>query len=161
MLLNNGRLSHWYLGILLSWTVCFLLFGILIFPLWLGFSIAKIAISLGICCGVQLAITPWLYSSRATPQNPDGLVGRRTAAVFVWFSLTALLLFYYIQRGWPSNPTAQHARIIMFVALVVFVFVLGVLLRYSTRSITLILRLFGGKRRVSQGPDDSVSNKVI
>jgi hypothetical protein len=118
MLLNNDRLSHWCLGVFFSWIVCFLLFGIPLFHLWLGFSIAKIAISLGICCGVQLAITPWLYSSRATPQNPDGLVGRRAAAVFVWFSLTALLLFYYIQRGWPSNPTAEQARIIMSVALV-------------------------------------------
>jgi hypothetical protein len=159
MLLNNGRLSHWYLGILLSWIVCFLLFGIPIFHLWLGFTIAKIAIALCICCGVQLAITPWLYSSRATPQNPDGLVGRRTAAVFGWFSLTALLLFYYIQRGWPSNPTAQHARIIMFVALVVLLIILGTLLRYNTRSITIVLRFFGGNRRVSRGPDDSVSNK--
>src|SRR5208282_2049769 len=155
MILNNDRLSHWYLGILFSWIVCFVLFGIPMFHLWLRFSIAKIAISLGICCAVQLAITPWLYSSRATPQNPDGLVGRRTAAVFVWFSLTALLLFYYIQRGWPSNPTAQQARIIMFVALVVLLIILGVLLRYNTRSITTVLRLFGGKSRVSQGPDDS------
>lgn len=161
MLLNNDRLSHWCLGIFFSWIVCFLLFGIPIFHLWLGFSITKITISLGICCVVQLAITPWLYSSRSTPQNPDGLVGRRTAAVFVWFSLTALLLFYYIQRGWPSNPTAQQARIIMFVALVVLLIILGVLLRYNTRSITTVLRLFGGKRRVSQGPDDSVSNKAI
>ena len=160
MLLNNDRLSHWCLGVFFSWIVCFLLFGIPLFHLWLGFSIAKIAISLGICCGVQLAITPWLYSSSATPQNPDGLVGRRAAAVFVWFSLTALLLFYYIQRGWPSNPTAEQARIIMSVALVALLIILGVLLRYNTRSITMVLRPFG-KRRVSQGPKDSVSNKAI
>jgi hypothetical protein len=152
VLLNNDRLSHWYLGILFGWTVCFLLLAIPIFHLWLGFSITKIAISVAICCGVQLAITPWLYSARATPQNPDGLVGRRAAVVFVWYSLTALLLFYYIQRGWASNPTAQQARTIMFVALVVFLITLGVLLRYNTRSITLILRLFRSKGRVS---DDS------
>jgi len=96
MFLNNDRLSHWYVGILLSWIVCFLLFGIIIFHLWLGFSIVRIAVSVSICCGVQLIILPWLYSARVTSKNPGGLIGQRTAAVCVWLSLTALLLFYYI-----------------------------------------------------------------
>jgi hypothetical protein len=159
VLLNNDRLSHWYVGILFGWTVCFLLFNIPIFHLWLGFSIVKIAVSTGICCGVQLAITPWLFSARATPLNPGGLIGQRTAAVFVWYSSTALLLFYYIQRSWPSNPTAHQARVIMFISLVIFMIILGVLLRFNVRSITRILRFFHSKGRVSQGPDDSYLGK--
>jgi hypothetical protein len=159
VLLNNDRLSHWCVSILFGWTVCFSLFGIPIFHFWLGFSIVKIAVSVGICCGVQLAITPWLFSARATPQNPGGLIGRRTAAVFVWYSLTALLLFYYIQRGWPSNQTAQQVRVIMSVALVVFLIILGAFLLYNIRSITMILLHFRSKRESSQGPDGSHPGK--
>jgi hypothetical protein len=154
-LINNDRISHWYLGCLLAWAVCFLFLGIPIFHLGFGSSISKIAISLAICCGAQLAITPWLYSARATPQNPNGFVGRRTAAVFVWCSLTALFLFYYIQRGWPSSQAAQQARIIMSVGLVVFLVILGVILCYNLKFITSMGERFRKKARVPQAIDDS------
>jgi hypothetical protein len=128
MLLNNDRLSHWYAMGLLTWSLGFVVLGIPIFHQCLGFSIAKIAVSAGIFCGSQLIITPWLYSARSTSQNPDGLPRVRTAAVLAWLSLTVLVFFYYIQRGWPSNQAAHQARIIMSVSMVAFLLVLGVLL---------------------------------
>jgi hypothetical protein len=146
-LLNNDRLSHWFFGTLVSWTVFFLIFGVPIFHIWLGFSMAKIAIAVGVCCGMQLAVTPWLYSARITTQNPDGLVRRRAAAVTVWFSLTMLLLFYLVQRGWPHNPAARQARIVMFASLIAFFVAEGVLLRYRSRSIALRFRLLRDRKR--------------
>jgi len=149
MLLNNDRLSHWCLGVFFSWIVCFLLFGIPLFHLWLRIFNRQDCYFIRHLCGVQLAITPWLYSSRATPQNPDGWLAERAAAVFVWFSLTALLLFYYIQRGWPSIRlrTSPHYHVRGFVASLI---ILGGSCAYNTRSITMVLPTFG-KRRVSQG----------
>jgi hypothetical protein len=153
-LLNNDRLSHWYVGVFSAWTIFFLLFCIPIFNLGLGFSIIKIAVSTGICCGTQLVVTPWLYYARSTPQNPDGLVGLRTLAVFVWLSLSALLLFYYIQRGWPSNQAAYQARVIMSISLVVVLIILGVFLRFNMRTTARIVRYFRGKDGITQGSGD-------
>lgn len=144
MLLNNDRLFHWFLGGLLSWSICVLILGIPIFHLWLGVSIAKIVVSACICCGVQLGVTPWLYSARATPQNPDGEVGRRTATVFIWISLTTLFLFYYIQRNWPDNAQTHQARIIFSVALPCVLILLGLILHYYIRSIIRLCRFFRG-----------------
>ena len=155
MLLNNDRILLWYVSIFFGWIICFSLLGIPIFHLWLGLSIVKIAVLVGICCGVQLALVPWFYSARSTPQNPDGLIGRRTAVVFVWLSLTTLLVFYSLQRGWPSNPTRQNAHIIMFASLVVALIIVGVLLRFNMRSIAQIIRILRGKGSVPRGPGDS------
>jgi hypothetical protein len=152
---KNDRISYWYLGAIFAWALCFLLFGIPIFHLGLGFSITKIAISVGICCGMQLAIMPWLFSARATTQNPDGLVDRRIVVVVVWHSLTALCLAYYIQRGWPSSQAAQHERIFMYVTVIVSFIILGLIFYYNTRSVTRILRLIRNKARVVQATDDS------
>ena len=135
-LLDNDRLSHWYGVMHFSWTVCFSLLAVPIVHVWLGFSIGSVAVVVGTFGGVQLAILPWLYSARSPPQNPDGLVGRRTAAVFVWLSVTTLLLLCYIQRGLPRNPTSQHASIIFFGSLVVTLIALGLLLRLNFRFVT-------------------------
>jgi hypothetical protein len=104
---------------------------------------------------MQLAIMPWLFSARATTQNPDGLVGRRIVVVVVWHSLTALCLAYYIQRGWPSSQAAQHERIFMYVTVIVSFIILGLIFHYNTRSVTRILRLIRNKARVVQATDDS------
>jgi hypothetical protein len=122
VLLNNDRLSHWLAGAALCWTVCLLLLFIPIFHLLLGFSIAKIVVSAGICCAVQLAATPWLFSARATRQNPSGRIARRAVVVIVWLSLTALLLFYYFQRGWPNNSNAQVFRACGFGTIIALAF---------------------------------------
>jgi hypothetical protein len=61
VLLNNDRLSHWLAAAVLSWTAFLLLLFIPIFHLLLGFPISKIAVSAGICCAVQFAVTPWYF----------------------------------------------------------------------------------------------------
>jgi hypothetical protein len=93
MWLDNDRMSHWFAGVLLSWTGMFLLLGLLVFHLWLKVSIAKIANFSGICCVVQLAITPWLFHARSTPQNPPGRIRERVGALSVLFSAVSLLFF--------------------------------------------------------------------
>jgi hypothetical protein len=113
-MLENNRISQWFIGALLAWTLCSLVVFIPIFHLLLGFPIEKIVVSASIGCVVQLVFTPWLFSARATPQNPNGKVARRSAVVVVWLTLTALLFFYYIQRSWPSSSDARIFRICLF-----------------------------------------------
>jgi hypothetical protein len=123
MLINKDRLSRWYAIVLLGWTAYFLLLGIPIFHFGLAVPIAKIASFAGIGCAEQLAITPWIFSARATPQNPSGKIARRTAALIVWIILFAFLIFYYFQRGWSSSSPAQPLRGYLFDTLIVVVVV--------------------------------------
>jgi hypothetical protein len=95
-LLDNDRLSHWFAGALFTWLVIFLIWGLPVFHLWLKIPTARIAAYTGICCAMQLAITPWLFSARATRQNPKGLVIRRAGVLIVLFSGITLLLLSYI-----------------------------------------------------------------
>ena len=145
MLFNNDRLSHWFLGILLAWALSLLILGIPIFHVWLGVSTATVVFAGCIFCGLQLCVTPWLYSARATAQNPDRLVGRRTKAVRIWISLTTLTLFYFIQRSWPNNAQTHQARIIFSLALPGILIVLGIILHYSLPSIARMSRYVRGR----------------
>src|ERR1700687_4693681 len=86
VLFDNDRLSHWFAGALFSWLMMFLLLGLPIFHLWLKIPTPTIAMVTGICCATQLAATPWLFSARATRQNPSGRIARRGIAVAAWFS---------------------------------------------------------------------------
>lgn len=103
MLFNNDRVSHWCVGALFSWAMIFCFWGIPIFHLWLGVPLTKISTFTGIACALQLAVTPWLFSARATRQDPTGRTIRRSAAVVVWLSLTAVLFAYFVQFGQPKN----------------------------------------------------------
>ena len=123
MWLNNNRLSHWLTGAVFGWTTCLLLVYIPIFHWGLGFPIAKIAVSVGIFCVGQLAVTRWLFSARPTSENPAGNFGRRAVAVTVWFSLSALLFFYYISRDWPNDSHGREFREILFGTTIVFAIV--------------------------------------
>lgn len=145
MLFNNERLSNWFLGILLGWFLSLLILGIPIFHFWLRVSTATVVVAGCICCGLQLCVTPWLYSARATAQNPDGLVTRRMKAVYIWISLTTLALFYFIQRGWPDNAQTNQARIIFSLALPGILIVLGIVLHYSVPSIARMSRFVRGR----------------
>jgi len=80
-----------------TWLMIFLIWGLL-FHLWFKVPVAKIASFAGICCAVQLAVTPWLYSARATRQNPSGRITQRVVAIVILFSVTGLLFFYYLHR---------------------------------------------------------------
>jgi hypothetical protein len=114
VMINDDRLSQWLAGALLAWTVCCLFLFVPIFHLLLGFPTAKVIISAAIGCTMQLAFTPWLFSARATASNPNGITGRRSIAVIVWLTSTALVFFYYIQRSWPMNSDAKVFRICLF-----------------------------------------------
>jgi hypothetical protein len=81
----------------------FLIGGLLVSHFLLKVATAKIATFIGICCAMQLAVTPWLFSARATPQNPGGRPFRARAAVVVLFSGWSLLFFYYLRRGSPED----------------------------------------------------------
>jgi hypothetical protein len=104
---NNDRISHWCAGAVLAWAGAFVLFGLPIFHLWLRVPIKIIAAFFLALCVVQLAITPWLFFARSTPQNPVGNLFKRRAAVIVWFSLNGLVLAYFILRGSPPDPGAR------------------------------------------------------
>lgn len=114
MLFDNDRLSHWFAGAVFTWVMMFVLWGLLFFHLWLRVPVATVAAFTSLACVLQLATTPWLFSARATNQNPKGLVLRRSAAVTVWLTGTAMLFFYYIQRGWPRDSDSNLFRAIMF-----------------------------------------------
>lgn len=101
--LDNDRLSHWFVGAALSWLLFFVLVGLLVFHLGLKVPIAPIAAFNGIFCAVQLLVTPWLFSARATPQNPRGNRARITAVVYVWLTVGILLFLYYIRRTWIED----------------------------------------------------------
>jgi hypothetical protein len=112
MWLDNDRMSHWFAGAMLSWTGVFLLLGLLVFHLWLKVPVAKIASFTGICCVVQLAVTPWLFHARSTPQNPPGRIRERVIALSVLFSAVSLLFFYYLRRSAPEDiETLQFTTI--------------------------------------------------
>jgi len=101
--INNDRLSHWLVGLLFSWGLTFLLLFLPIFHVWLKVPTVKVATLTGLFCAVQLAVTPWLFSARATRQNPRGRPAQRAAVVAVMASLTALLFFAYIGGLWPRD----------------------------------------------------------
>jgi hypothetical protein len=106
--LNNDRLSHWFAGALFAWGLAFLLLFFPIFHMWLKVPTAKVATLTGLFCAVQMAITPWLFSARATPQNPSGRPAQRAAAVTVLASLMALLFFGYIGGLWPRDEGTRE-----------------------------------------------------
>jgi hypothetical protein len=111
---NNDRLSFWLGGTLVAWTVCCLCVFLPVGHFLFGASMGKIVVVASIGCLLQLLFTPWLFSARATAENPEGNVVQRSAAVIGWVTLTALLFFYYLQRGWPRDANAQMFRVCLF-----------------------------------------------
>ena len=117
-LLDNDRLAHWFLAVLFGWTVCFLIIGYPIFHLGLDIPLMRVAVFVSAACALQLMFVPWLYSARATPQNPNGHVLRRALAVLTWLSSMTLFLFYFVQRGVEHDSAAQAGRFFMLLSLV-------------------------------------------
>ena len=115
MRFDNNRISHWIIGALFTWVVIFVAWALPIFHLWLKAPVARIAVYTAICCAMQLAITPWLFSARATERNPRGRIGRRAVALTVLFSGIALLLFGYIPLTTSRNHNSRLFATIAFV----------------------------------------------
>jgi hypothetical protein len=135
---DNDRLSHWLAGALFSWVMVFVVLGLPIFHVWLKVPIARITTFTGISCALQLVIIPWLFSTRATRQNPGGRISQRAAAVAVLFSVITLLFFYYLRRSWPEDiETRQFTTIAMAGTIafgVVFLAGYGVVSRHRKNS---------------------------
>jgi uncharacterized membrane protein len=106
--LNNDRLSHWLVGTSFAWGLTFLLVFFPIFHSWLNVPTSKVATLTGLFCAVQLAVTPWLFSARATSQNPSGRPAQRAAAIAVLASLMALIFFAYIGGLWPRDEGTRE-----------------------------------------------------
>src|SRR5262249_11033714 len=70
---------------------------------WLNVPVKKVALFSGLGCAVQLAVTPWLFSARATRQNPPGQIVQRAAAVIVLLSAINLLFWYFVRCSWPED----------------------------------------------------------
>ena len=129
MLFDNDRLSHWFAGALLSWLMMFLLLGLPIFHLWLKFPTLPIATVIGICCATQLAVAPWLFSARATRENPSGRIAQAGIAVYAMFSAMMLLLLYYLRRSYPDDAETRQFTAIGFG--ITILFGIGGLIRYG------------------------------
>jgi uncharacterized membrane protein len=106
--LNNDRLSHWLVGTLFAWWLTFLVLFFPIFHTWLNVPTAKVTTLTGLFCAIQLAVTPWLFSARATSQNPSGRPAQRAAAIAVLASLMALIFFAYIGGLWPRDEGTRE-----------------------------------------------------
>jgi hypothetical protein len=102
VLYDNDRLSHWLFGALFGWLFFTLALFIPVFHLWLGIATQKIVVSATIGGLVQLVFTPWLFSARATRQNPGGKIIRRSIAVVLWFTSTSLLFFSISSTAGPT-----------------------------------------------------------
>jgi len=120
---DRDRLWHWIAGAVMTWTCIFLLWGVLIFHLLFGTRITTILRFTGLACAIQIAITPWLFSTRVRPQQPRGRRAQRYAVVISWFSLTAILFFYFLQSSWPNDPDSRLFANVLYGTTVVFALV--------------------------------------
>jgi hypothetical protein len=119
-LIDNDRISHSLAGAILGWAAGFAVLYVPIFHLLFRCSIVSIAVFTCIACGGQLAVTPWLFSARATLQNPIGNVVQRAYAVVLWFTLTALAFLYYLLHLWRNDQDARAFFELSFVTTSVF-----------------------------------------
>lgn len=122
--LDNEKLSHWLVGVMFAWGLTFLLF-LPMAHLLLKVPTATVATLTALFCAAQLAVTPWLFSARATRQNPSGRPTQRGAAVGVLACLMGVLFFVYIGGLWPKEKAAREfasAGVALTVLVVILVF---------------------------------------
>jgi len=119
-LFTSNRLWIVLIGSIPGWAIVFLLVGLPIFHLGFRVPIAKIASFIGISYAVQIAITPWLFYARRTPQHPDGRIVHRAVAVSVFMATISLLFFYTLRRSRPDDLATHQFTSIAMGATVVF-----------------------------------------
>ena len=64
---------------------------------------------------LQLAVTPWIFWARATPQNPERRFAHRIAAGCVWVFSTLILLLCVIRYGKAIDQTHFNERLLIIV----------------------------------------------
>lgn len=103
---NRDNLLHNLTVVLAGWIVMFLCIGLPIFHLGLSVSLQRIALFCAMSCALQVLITPWLYSSRATNQHPEGKRLQIAAAFAIWATSNLFLFLVFIQYGKAAHWTA-------------------------------------------------------
>lgn len=117
-LFNNDRLSHWFAGALASWLIFFLIVCLPVFHFLLRVPTNLVAAFTGIFCAGQLAVTPWIFRARATPQNPIGRTALRALSIYIWFSVSMLFFLYYFRLVWSQDiETRRFTTITMLIML--------------------------------------------
>ena len=119
-------------GVVLSWLAMFLLVGLLIFHLWFRVPVPKVAMFSGICCAMQLGITPWLFNARATRENPSGRVVQRAGALAFLFSAVSLLFAYFLRLSWPDDFETRRFTAILMSLTVAFGIILLIRIRFRS-----------------------------
>ena len=114
--INNDRLSHWLAGVVSAWVIAFGLLGIPIFHLLFGISLRTVIYFVLAAGGVQVIVTPWLFSARSSSLNPAGLPLKRRITVVIWLCLTALIFSYFVFRGAGADPEAKTIFVITVLA---------------------------------------------
>lgn len=107
---DNDRLSHWLAGAVISWALFFALCSLICY-FGFGASIKKVAAFSALACVIQLAVTPGLFSARATRQNPKGQRSKRWIIIAIFLTLYDLLFNYFVMYDPASN---LDAKIIFF-----------------------------------------------
>lgn len=107
---DNDRLSHWLAAVLFTWFLMFLFWGVLVFRLVFKVPLFTVIGFTLIACALHAAFIPWMFTARATPQNPRGHFAQSASAVILWLTLESLLFFYFIQRAWPNDPDSRLLR---------------------------------------------------
>ena len=106
MLYNRDNLLHNLAVVIGGWTIVFLCFGLTIFHLGLSVSVPRIALFCAISCALQLSITPWMFSSRATNRNPSGNTRQIALAFSLWITSNLFVFLVFIQYGKAANWNA-------------------------------------------------------
>jgi hypothetical protein len=117
---GSRRVWYWLIGSVLGWGIVFLVIGLPIFHLGFRVPISTIASYLGICSLIQLAITPWFYYGRKTPQRPEGRPVHLTLAATVGVATMTVLFCFYLRLSRPDDLAIHKFTSIMMGVTVVF-----------------------------------------
>lgn len=133
---DKDRLSHWFTNALVTWTTIFLVWGLPLFHFWLKVPIVEIIVIVCVGYVAQTAMTPWLFSSRVSHQNPRGNIRRGAVAATSWLCVTFILFVYILEHGRPVIPQRAPVPLVVFGAPVV----LGVVVLIAIGIISLYRR---------------------
>ncbi len=90
------------------WLIIFLVVGLPIAHLFFKIPVAMVASWMSICCAVQVAICPWLFYSRRTPDHPEGRITHRRLAVAVFSTTISVVFFFYLRHSRPTDSATRE-----------------------------------------------------
>ena len=106
--INNESPALWCVVLFLGWAFLGVVIGI---PLHIGFgiSLTSVALFVGIQFALNIVASPWLFSARATANNPGGCPLRFAVAATVWLTLASLAASLQLLDGDFTDRTAVAA----------------------------------------------------